>query len=238
MSLAKIPLSILFAWAFKACLTPPQPPVPKSEIIVKGGLNQRWYFYNVLAIWAPLLQLTASLAETAMILAHHYPSSPVAKSVLAALTFHGGSAAALRLTPVNFLGGMMMIVGTLLRVLTYRYLGKFFRFEASIQKDHQLVTGGPYSIVRHPSYTGLIIANSGWFLWQLGDGSWVRASGLWNTAIGKLLVTSFGGFIMLGTLCLTLGRMAAEDRALQKTFGKQWDDWASRVRYMVVPGIY
>lgn len=57
MSLAKIPLSILFALAFKKGLTPPNPPVAKSEIFVQGGLNQTWYFFNVLAIWAPVIHL-------------------------------------------------------------------------------------------------------------------------------------------------------------------------------------
>ncbi|KAF8967266.1 hypothetical protein BDZ97DRAFT_543557 [Flammula alnicola] len=132
----------------------------------------------------------------------------------------------------------MVITGTLIRVITYRYLGRFFRFEASIQRDHQLVTGGPYSIVRHPSYTGLLISHPGWFLWQFGRGSWVRESGLFNTVVGKAIVLSFAGLVILGTLYLTLTRMSNEDKALRKQFGAQWDQWASKVQYAVFPGIY
>ncbi|KAF8187429.1 hypothetical protein BJ912DRAFT_926675 [Pholiota molesta] len=238
MSLAKIPLSILFAVAFQKGLTPPNPPAAKSEIFVQGGLNRTWYFYSVLGIWAPLLQWLATLAETATILAYRNPDLPFAQAALAALTFPGGNAADLQISPVTLLGGTMMIGGTLIRVLTFRYLGKFFRFQASIQKDHQLVTGGPYSIVRHPSYTGLTISNTGWFLWHFGAGSWVRASGLWNTAVGRVLVLSFGAFVVLGTTYLTLSRMTAEDKALRERFGAEWKEWASRVPYMVVPGIY
>jgi len=173
-----------------------------------------------------------------MIAAAHNPDASLSKLVLGGLLFQGGNAANLRLTPATLLGGLMMVIGTLIRVVTFRYLGKFFRFEASIQKDHQLVTGGPYAIVRHPSYTGLLISHPGWFLWQFGAGSWVRESGLWNTPLGKLGVSAFAVLVILGTLNLTLGRMSSEDKALQTRFGAQWDQWASRVQYMVVPGVY
>ena len=184
------------------------------------------------------MQLLAGLIEIALILAAYAPDAPLSKLILRTLLLPGGNAANLRLTPATLAGGLMMVVGTLIRVVTFRYLGKFFRFEASIQKDHKLITGGPYAIVRHPSYTGLLISHPGWFLWQFGAGSWVRESGLWGTVLGKLGVSAFAGLVILGTLNLTLGRMSNEDKALQARFGEQWDRWASQVRYMVVPGIY
>ena len=55
--------------------------------------------------------------------------------------------------------------------MTYRQLGRFFVFEASIQKDHELIVSGPYSVVRHPSYTGFFMVAGGWFLWNLSKGS-------------------------------------------------------------------
>ncbi|KAF8181629.1 hypothetical protein BJ912DRAFT_854564, partial [Pholiota molesta] len=99
-------------------------------------------------------------------------------------------------------------------------------------------TEGPYSIVRHPSHTGFLLTHSRWFLWHFMAGSSVRASGLWSTVVGKLAVLSFAGVVISGTLYRTLSRMAAEDQALQKRFGTQWDEWASRVSYMVVPYVY
>ncbi|KAF8178476.1 hypothetical protein BJ912DRAFT_664497 [Pholiota molesta] len=174
-----------------------------------------------------------------MIFAYHNPDSQLATSVLAAVTLKGGNAPNLRITPINLCGAIMMITGSILRTVTYRYLGRFFRFKASIQEDHQLVTEGPYSIVRHhPSDTGLLFTHSECFLWHFGAGSWVRASGLWSTVVGKLVVLSFAGVVILGTLYRTLSRMAAEDQALQKRFGMQWDEWASRVSYMLVPYVY
>jgi protein-S-isoprenylcysteine O-methyltransferase Ste14 len=40
-------------------------------------------------------------------------------------------------------------------------LGRQWRIEASLSCDHQLVTTGPYGVVRHPIYTGLLAASVG-----------------------------------------------------------------------------
>ncbi|KJA17928.1 hypothetical protein HYPSUDRAFT_57429 [Hypholoma sublateritium FD-334 SS-4] len=234
MSISKIPLVVLFSFAYKRCITPPNPAAPKAERISNKTLNTTWYTQNMLRY----ARLLAGLAEVAIILAANSPDEPLSKLILDMLLFEGGNAANLRLTPATLAGGLMMIAGTLIRVVTFRYLGQFFRFEASIQKDHQLITGGPYAIVRHPSYTGLLISHVGWFLWQFGEGSWVLESGLWRTLLGKLGVLAFTVLVILGSIHLTFGRMSSEDRALQERFGPQWDRWASRVRYMVVPGVY
>lgn len=49
-----------------------------------------------------------------------------------------------------------------------------------------------------------------------------------------ILVIAFGFTIMVGLML----RMSKEDAALQKTFGDQWDDWARRVPYNLMPGVY
>lgn len=180
----------------------------------------------------------AGIAEIMTILAWNFRSSAVSQAILSLLVTKGGRPERLQLTPIITLGGIMIITGSLIRLVTYRYLGEFFRFEASIQGNHKLVTGGPYSIVRHPGYTGLLISHSGWFLWQFWEGSWVRESGLWGTAQGKFATLSYAVIMIIGTLYLVLTRMSNEDEALQKKFGKQWEDWAKKVPYYVVPGIY
>jgi protein-S-isoprenylcysteine O-methyltransferase Ste14 len=180
----------------------------------------------------------AGIAEIATILAWNFRSSDLSQSILSLLLMKGGRPEGLQLTPIIALGGMMIITGSLIRLATYRYLGQFFRFEASIQRNHKLVTGGPYSIVRHPGYTGLLISHSGWFLWQFWEGSWVRESGLLDTMQGKFAVLSYTLLVILGGLYLVLMRMSKEDEALRKHFGKQWEDWAKNVPYYVVPGIY
>lgn len=132
----------------------------------------------------------------------------------------------------------MMVAGSLVRMTTYRYLGRFFCYEASIQQDHELIVRGPYAVVRHPSYAGLLLSHPGWYLWQLGRGSWVRESGLWGTLLGKLLVAAYAHVVIFGTVYTVLRRMRAENEALKERFGAEWERWAQRVRYSVIPGVY
>ena len=121
--------------------------------------------------------------------------------------------------------------------MTYRHLGRLFRFEVSIQEHHELIVSGPYSVVRHPSYAGLILMFGGWFPWHLSKGSWIIESGLWNTILGRLFVVMYFTLLM-STIFFTLSRMSKEDVALRNQFGKKWDDWAMRVPYSIFPGIY
>ena len=135
------------------------------------------------------------------------------------------------------IGLTLIALGTWIRLLTYRHMGRFFRFEASIQKDHELIVSGPYSVVRHPSYTGIVLISVGLFLWHLSGGSWIIESGSWNMILGRFLVLiNFSVHILIIFSLLT--RMSKEDIALRNQFGKKWDDWAKRVPYYILPGIY
>ena len=135
------------------------------------------------------------------------------------------------------IGLILIVMGTWLRLMTYHHLGRFFRFEASIQKDHELIVSGPYSVVRHPSYTGLILIAGGLIPWQLSEGSWIKESGLWNTMLGGLLVVVYFSLV-ISMIFFTVARTSKEDTALRNQFGKKWDDWAERVPYSIFPGIY
>lgn len=62
---------------------------------------------------------------------------------------------------IRYLGLFLFVCGVLLRVSAIRNLGKFFTMDLSIRKEHQLITTGVYKYIRHPSYTGIIIALTG-----------------------------------------------------------------------------
>ena len=171
-------------------------------------------------------------------MAYANPSSHLSKLILSLLVWKGGKPENLHISNAAAIGVTLMVLGASIRLMAYRHLGRFFRFEASIQKDHELIVSGPYSIVRHPSYTGFIMVTSGWFLWSLSEGSWIIESGLWNTMLGRLLIVMYFSAINIVISIFALVRMSKEDTALRNQFGKKWDDWAKRVPYSIFPGIY
>lgn len=53
---------------------------------------------------------------------------------------------------------VVFALGLGLRWWSILTLGRFFTVDVSIADDHRLITSGPYYFVRHPSYTGMMIA--------------------------------------------------------------------------------
>jgi protein-S-isoprenylcysteine O-methyltransferase Ste14 len=63
-----------------------------------------------------------------------------------------------------FLGytGLALTVGGIAFAIWARfYLGRNWSGRVTIKKDHELIRSGPYSIVRHPIYTGFLVALTG-----------------------------------------------------------------------------
>lgn len=87
-----------------------------------------------------------------------------------------------------------------------------------IQKDrgHQVVTWGPYRLVRHPMYTGMLLMFAGWPL-VLGS-AWAYAP---LCALAAVLVW----------------RTSREDRTLQAEL-EGYADYASRTRYRLLPRVW
>ena len=130
---------------------------------------------------------------------------------------------------------MLMVMGTIIRIQCYRELGKHFTFEVTILKDHKLITSGPYSYVRHPSYTGAYLCLAGIALWYAAQGSWLRESYKMPLAWPLLAPVTVHTF-MAGLVLFR--RISKEDEMMMKIFGKEWDEWARKVPDRILPGIY
>jgi protein-S-isoprenylcysteine O-methyltransferase Ste14 len=71
-------------------------------------------------------------------------------------TVAGGRAAASSKLCVRRRGALCRwTASALVAIIT---LGRFFTVDVTIEKDHQLVERGPFRMVRHPSYTGVLLA--------------------------------------------------------------------------------
>src|SRR5580692_10948005 len=66
----------------------------------------------------------------------------------------------LQLWPVGlwpfWLGAVVTIAGLLFAIWAREHLGSNWSRSVTIKQDHELITTGPYALVRHPIYTGIL----------------------------------------------------------------------------------
>lgn len=98
------------------------------------------------------------------------------------------------------------------------------------------MTDGPYAVVRHPSYTALIMVTVGTLLCLTGSGSWLAESGVMNTLVGRLLVVAWAAEVAWIPIVMVL-RVGTEDENLRKEFKEEWEAWSKRTPYKLVPGL-
>jgi len=235
MVLAKLPIILAATAGLHVAFTPPNPAKPEERIPENvTHADKILGFSEKLRKAVPKIYLAIGLAEILTILLFYYTPTQT-KNI--SIPYAPACAANISLTPTSVLGAVLIIAGGLLRYQCYRTLQKFFTFDFTIQKDHSLITNGPYQFVRHPSYSGLLAIYIGLFFYFLSPGSWVRECGGLDSILGKL---AYGGFISirLATFYALLRRMPKEDAALRKQFGAKWDEWAMTVKYRLVPGVY
>ena len=80
-------------------------------------------------------------------------------------------------------------------------------FGAQLFEEHQLITSGPFSVVRHPMYLGLILA-----------------------AFGSLLIyTTWTTLLFASFAPLLIFRARREEAVLAAEFGEQWQEYCRRV---------
>ena len=78
-------------------------------------------------------------------------SHPNTSRCLGSTTGFGTSASC-----IFWLGAAITVAGLLFAVWARAYLGRNWSSAVTIKQDHQLITTGPYAIVRHPIYTGIL----------------------------------------------------------------------------------
>ena len=118
----------------------------------------------------------------------------------------------------------MELISLLVVALGYALWGwamasnRYFSGLVRIQKErgHTVSTAGPYRLVRHPGYAGLIL--------------WTLATPL---ALGTLWA-----FVPAGlTVVAIVVRTALEDSTLRKELAG-YDNYARQVRYRLLPGVW
>ncbi|MGH9008056.1 MAG: methyltransferase family protein [Acidimicrobiales bacterium] len=114
-------------------------------------------------------------------------------------------------------GVALMWLGIGLRQWSVRTLGRFFTFQLTVRIGQRVVDGGPYRVLRHPSYSGLLLTS-------LGAGI---ALGNWVT-------------LALLTIPYALAmarRIGIEEAMLRQGLGEDYERYASG-RKRLIPGVW
>jgi len=119
-------------------------------------------------------------------------------------------------TVLRWIGVVLYAAGGALRIWPVFVLGDRFSGLVAIQRNHALVTDGPYRFIRHPSYLGLLVMALGWAL-------------AFRSGAGVLLVAI--------TLMPLIARIRAEEALLHRHFGAAYDSYRSRTARLL-PGLY
>jgi len=116
---------------------------------------------------------------------------------------------------VQWLGLLLMIVGTSFRQWALINLGRFFSRTVQIEPEHKVITKGPYRWIRHTAYTGMVLAYTGIGL----------ALGTWLGALLSFVIVTVG----------LLYRIRVEEHALISTLGPEYLEYMKRT-WLLFPG--
>jgi protein-S-isoprenylcysteine O-methyltransferase Ste14 len=62
---------------------------------------------------------------------------------------------------IAWLGAVLTLVGVLFAIWARYTIGREWSGEVQIKENHQLIRSGPYAHIRHPIYTGILLALAG-----------------------------------------------------------------------------
>jgi len=106
---------------------------------------------------------------------------------------------------LGWLAVAITAVGFAFSIWARAYLGSNWSGAVTIKVDHELIRTGPYRLVRHPIYTGILVAAFGTAL----------AYDRWRVVI----------VLPVLWLAFTIKRLK-EEQFMRQTFGSQYDDYA------------
>ena len=142
---------------------------------------------------------------------------------------------------VRFVGLVLFIFGSSLRLWAMRTLGSLFTFNLSIRSSHTLIRTGPYGWVRHPSYTGLYFMLVGMYIVS-STGSVPYCFSLIGARIGVQM--SPPGLLLLFAINLLVAhyllrmRIINEESMLEGEFKEGWKRYKKDTPYRILPWIW
>ena len=114
-------------------------------------------------------------------------------------------------------GLAVLILGVALRTWAILAMGHLFKFVVVIQDDHRVVSSGPYRLIRHPSYSGGLLALAGA---GIALHNWIS-------------IVAAAGVPLLAILI----RIAVEEARMTRDLGDDYRSYA-RCTKRLIPGVW
>jgi protein-S-isoprenylcysteine O-methyltransferase Ste14 len=111
-----------------------------------------------------------------------------------------------------WVGAVLTLAGLLFTVWARVHLGRNWSAAITLKRGHDLITSGPYRIVRHPIYSGLLLAFIGGAI----------ARGEWRGVVAVALA-----FAALWR------KLRIEEQWMREQFGAGYDEYTHRVAALV-----
>jgi protein-S-isoprenylcysteine O-methyltransferase Ste14 len=111
-----------------------------------------------------------------------------------------------------WLGLLMVAAGLAFAVWARIYLGRNWSASVTIKQDHELVRTGPYGVVRHPIYTGILLAPVGT---AITIGEWRGLLALTSVTVGFLF------------------KIRTEERFMDEIFGERYAHYRAEVPALI-----
>jgi protein-S-isoprenylcysteine O-methyltransferase len=118
---------------------------------------------------------------------------------------------------IGWTGLAAMLCGLALRLWSQAVLGRYYTTTLRHAGDQPIVARGPYRVLRHPGYAGLLLA---WAGAGLATANWVVAA-----AVTLLMSVAYGY------------RIAAEEVMLLGAFGDRYQEYQRRT-WRLIPYVY
>ncbi|MDE2447981.1 MAG: isoprenylcysteine carboxylmethyltransferase family protein, partial [Gammaproteobacteria bacterium] len=112
------------------------------------------------------------------------------------------------------LGIALTAAGAAFSIVARLYLGQNWSATATIKQDHELIRRGPYGLVRHPIYTGTLIAAIGTAI-----------------ALGEIRDLLALPLVIVGFWL----KARSEERLLMSNFGDRYGAYRREVRSAIIP---
>jgi protein-S-isoprenylcysteine O-methyltransferase Ste14 len=165
---------------------------------VKGASRSEPWLPRLFKYWLPLLVACWLL----------FPSYPSEGPAMTARMYPHSQAIAV-------LGVFMVVAGIAFACWARYVIGSNWSSEVQVKQGHELIQRGPYGLVRHPIYTGLLLAFLGTAM----------AVGEWHGLLAVAIIAASFWF-----------KLRLEERWMRESFGEVYVNYMRRVKALI-PGV-